>query len=224
MKKNKSINEMNVDDLKETLENLSKRKNNLNMEVKKLNNRLSVLKKNIKEIEKEKDIINLILELKENKEEKISKNKIVDEFINEDVILYLYFNTLDYINYTIFAVNNNKKLCMENEVVINNKYKNTSLPVKELYCFIDFLKFINKIMQSDEDKNFQIKKIYTDNIYIVNNWSKGDVKDHHNESLKELIPIATSVREEFEKLKGELAYVKPKNNIAKIYYKEQEEL
>lgn len=62
---NKPLKEMTVDDLKEALKNLSERKDNLNSDVQKFSKRISTLKKNIKEIEKEEEILSTILELKE---------------------------------------------------------------------------------------------------------------------------------------------------------------
>ncbi len=62
---NKPLKEMTVDDLKEALKNLSERKDNLNSDIQKFSKRISTLKKNIKEIEKEEEILSTILELKE---------------------------------------------------------------------------------------------------------------------------------------------------------------
>jgi predicted nucleic acid-binding Zn-ribbon protein len=62
---NKPLKEMTVDDLKEALKNLSERKGNLNSDIQKFSKRISNLKKNIKEIEKEEEILSTILELKE---------------------------------------------------------------------------------------------------------------------------------------------------------------
>lgn len=62
---NKPLKEMTVEDLKEALKNLSERKDNLNSDVQKFSKRISTLKKNIKEIEKEEEILSTILELKE---------------------------------------------------------------------------------------------------------------------------------------------------------------
>lgn len=62
---NKPLKEMTVEDLKEALKNLSERKGNLNSDVQKFSKRISNLKKNIKEIEKEEEILSAFLELKE---------------------------------------------------------------------------------------------------------------------------------------------------------------
>ena len=62
---NKPLKEMTVDDLKEALKNLSERKGNINSDIQKFSTRISNLKKNIKEIEKEEEILSAFLELKE---------------------------------------------------------------------------------------------------------------------------------------------------------------
>lgn len=62
---NKPLKEMTVDDLKEALKNLSERKGNINSDIQKFSKRISNLKKNIKEIEKEEEILSAFLELKE---------------------------------------------------------------------------------------------------------------------------------------------------------------
>ncbi len=62
---NKPLKEMTVDDLKEALKNLSERKGNVNSDIQKFSKRISNLKKNLKEIEKEEEILSAFLELKE---------------------------------------------------------------------------------------------------------------------------------------------------------------
>ena len=65
---NKPLKEMTVDDLKEALKNLSERKGNVNSDIQKFSKRISNLKKNLKEIEKEEEILSAFLELKEGVE------------------------------------------------------------------------------------------------------------------------------------------------------------
>lgn len=82
------------------------------------------------------------------------------------------------------------------------------------------MKNLNALQNQEELKIVKVSKLYVDNLYIVNNWTNGVIKENQNEVIKELIPVATALRKEFEELGGELIYVKPKENIARIYYKE----
>ena len=45
-----------------------------------------------------------------------------------------------------------------------------------------------------ELKIVKVSKLYVDNLYIVNNWTNGVIKENQNEVIKELIPVATALK------------------------------
>lgn len=132
--------------------------------------------------------------------------------------IYLYFKKVTEENYEVYAVSSENELITKEIIPI--KYENTSVLVRELYCFIEYLKTLNTLQKQEELKMVKVSKLYVDNIFIVNNWTNGVIKENQNEVIKELIPTATVLRKELEELGGELVYIKPKENIAKIYHKE----
>lgn len=198
-----------------------------NKEIQKLMKRISNLKKDNKG--KEKDIKRgnsrlEILELREYKkleEKTIFLNKKIDEPVKDptsSLEIYLCFKKIDEQNNEVYAVSSENELITKEITPI--KYENISVTVRELCCFIQYLKNLNALQKQEELKIVKVSKLYVDNLFIVNNWTNGIVKENQNKVIQELIPVATALRKEFEELGGELIYIKPKENTAKIYYKE----
>lgn len=215
LKKNQEIlTDENVKDLYEIIEflveKMTKNSEELNIEniSKKLVSKKTFEKKDISEIEKISEKTTLPKEeIKEPVETSISPLEI-----------YLCFKKAIEEKYEIYAVSSENELLAKE--VINIKYENISAPIRELCCFVEYMKNLNALQNQEELKIVKVSKLYVDNLYIVNNWTNGVIKENQNEVIKELIPVATALRKEFEELGGELIYVKPKENIARIYYKE----
>lgn len=175
----------------------------------------------------EKFILNILNE-KSTKKEKNSEIKEISEKISSQeklvvssktpLEIYLCFKKVDEENYEVYAVSSENELMTKKVIPI--KYENISVQIRELCCFVDYLKYITNLQKIKDLALVKVSKLYVDNLYIVNNWTNGVVKENQNEVIKELIPIATALRKEFEELGGELIYVKPKENTARIYYKE----
>lgn len=103
----------------------------------------------------------------------------------------------------------NKKLLVKGK--ISSVPENMSLPVIEL---LGFTSLDQKI------KNCKVKKIFIDNKHIINKWSKGEVKNYHNDFMRILIETATILRNEIEAKGGSIEYVSKANNEARKYFEE----
>ena len=184
-----------------------------------LNQKISKIRKSEKAVQNELDLLAYELENRELKEYK--KLEEIEESVeapNSSLEIYLCFKKVDEENYEVYAVSSENELMTKEVIPI--KYENISAPIRELGCFVEYLKYITNLQKIKDLGLVKVSKLYVDNLYIVNNWTNGVVKENQNEVIKELIPIATALRKEFEDLGGELVYVKPKENTARIYYKE----
>jgi|GEM_PF-3980697 len=122
--------------------------------------------------------------------------------------LYFYARKTEEGNMEFYGVSN-KKLLLKGK--IQSVPKNMSLPVIEL---LGFTSLDQKI------KNCKVKKIFIDNKYIINKWSKGEVKNYHDDFMRILIETATILRNEIEAKGGTIEYVSKANNEARKYFEE----
>ena len=122
--------------------------------------------------------------------------------------LYFYARKSEEGNMEFYGVSN-KKLLVKGK--ISSVPENMSLPVIEL---LGFTSLDQKI------KNCKIKKIFIDNKHIINKWSKGEVKNYHDDFMRILIETATILRNEIEAKGGSIEYVSKANNEARKYFEE----
>lgn len=122
--------------------------------------------------------------------------------------LYFYARKTEEGNMEFYGVSN-KKLLLKGK--IQSVPKNMSLPVIEL---LGFTSLDQKI------KNCKIKKIFIDNKHIINKWSKGEVKNYHDNFMRILIETATILRNEIEAKGGSIEYISKANNEARKYFEE----
>lgn len=122
--------------------------------------------------------------------------------------LYFYTRKSEEGNMEFYGVSN-KKLLVKGK--ISSVPENMSLPVIEL---LGFTSLDQKI------KNCKVKKMFIDNKHIINKWSKGEVKNYHNDFMKILIETATILRNEIEAKGGSIEYVSKANNEARKYFEE----
>ena len=122
--------------------------------------------------------------------------------------LYFYARKSEEGNMEFYGVSN-KKLLVKGK--ISSVPENMSLPVIEL---LGFTSLDQKI------KNCKVKKIFIDNKHIINKWSKGEVKNYHNDFMRILIETATILRNEIEAKGGSIEYVSKANNEARKYFEE----
>lgn len=122
--------------------------------------------------------------------------------------LYFYARKSEEGNMEFYGVSN-KKLLVKGK--ISSVPENMSLPVIEL---LGFTSLDQKI------KNCKVKKMFIDNKHIINKWSKGEVKNYHNDFMKILIETATILRNEIEAKGGSIEYVSKANNEARKYFEE----
>ena len=120
--------------------------------------------------------------------------------------LYFYARKSEEGNMEFYGVSN-KKLLVKGK--ISSVPENMSLPVIEL---LGFTSLDQKI------KNCKIKKIFIDNKHIINKWSKGEVKNYHDDFMRILIETATILRNEIEAKGGSIEYVSKANNEARKYF------
>lgn len=219
-KNDKYFTENDVQKIEELILNILSEKTDRNSSksIKKSKNR--EINDNINKILKEEPDKFSSENLEERKETTLPKEKIEKsvEAPIPPLEIYLCFKKAIEEKYEIYAVSSENELLAKE--VINIKYENISAPIRELCCFVEYMKNLNALQNQEELKIVKVSKLYVDNLYIVNNWTNGVIKENQNEVIKELIPVATALRKEFEELGGELIYVKPKENIARIYYKE----
>lgn len=219
-KNDKYFTENDVQKIEELILNILSEKTDRNSSksIKKSKNR--EMNDNINKILKEEPDKFSSENLEERKETTLPKEKIEKsvEAPIPPLEIYLYFKKSTEENHEVYAVSSENELMTKEIIYI--KYENISAPIRELCCFIEYLKNINALQKQEELKIVKVSRLYIDNLFIVNNWTSGVVKENQNEVIKELIPVATALRKEFEDLGGELVYVKPKENTARIYYKE----
>lgn len=122
--------------------------------------------------------------------------------------LYFYARKSEEGNMEFYGVSN-KKLLVKGK--ISSVPENMSLPVIEL---LGFTSLDQKI------KNCKVKKIFIDNKHIINKWSKGEVKNYHDDFMRILIETATILRNEIEAKGGSIEYVSKANNEARKYFEE----
>lgn len=122
--------------------------------------------------------------------------------------LYFYARKSEEGNMEFYGVSN-KKLLVKGK--ISSVPENMSLPVIEL---LGFTSLDQKI------KNCKVKKIFIDNKHIINKWSKGEVKNYHDDFMRILIETATILRNEIEAKGGNIEYVSKANNEARKYFEE----
>ena len=122
--------------------------------------------------------------------------------------LYFYARKSEEGNMEFYGVSN-KKLLVKGK--ISSVPENMSLPVIEL---LGFTSLDQKI------KNCKVKKIFIDNKHIINKWSKGEVKNYHDDFMRILIETATILRNEIETKGGSIEYVSKANNEARKYFEE----
>ena len=120
--------------------------------------------------------------------------------------LYFYARKSEEGNMEFYGVSN-KKLLVKGK--ISSVPENMSLPVIEL---LGFTSLDQKI------KNCKVKKIFIDNKHIINKWSKGEVKNYHDDFMRILIETATILRNEIEAKGGSIEYVSKANNEARKYF------
>lgn len=122
--------------------------------------------------------------------------------------LYFYARKSEEGNMEFYGVSN-KKLLVKGK--ISSVPENMSLPVIEL---LGFTSLDQKI------KNCKVKKIFIDNKHIINKWSKGEVKNYHDDFMRILIETATILRNEIEAKGGSIEYASKANNEARKYFEE----
>lgn len=240
----KKIEEMNKEELVEELKNIENKITRYKTDIQKYTKLVSALKEKIKNLNKDIELCNCCLKILDLKEKIEQNNKVSKEIMEENTTLkditeiseenvekievidksytlYLFFKKITEKKYVVYSVSENNELIeLIYKYPVSINYDNISVPISELYCFIEWLKYIIFLQNRKELISFKISKIYIDNLYIVKNWTNGIVKENQNEILKELIPIVTDLRKKFENFGGELIYIKPKENIARIYYNE----